>query len=159
MMLVMWALAAAAPPAHFPPVQPANLSLAIATSGTQRDPRPAPCGPDGSCGDFYYRSTFSSARTLVGTPLPASFEARLKLHTPYISRYVLALIVERMADGSLLVRRQAGFNGRTGIACFDEPSEHKVDWSPTGPGLRIENRALCVEDKTQIDPNAPAIRG
>ena len=159
MTLFLLALAAAAPPADLPPVQTANLSLVIATSGTQTDPRPAPCGADGTCDDFHYRSTFSGARTLAGTSLPASFEARLKLHTPYISRYVLALIVERLADGSLLVRRQAGFNGRTGIACFDEPSEHKVDWTPTGRGLRIENRALCVEDKTQIDPKAPPIRG
>lgn len=159
MTLQVLALVAAASLTDLPPVRPANLSLVIATSGTQSDPRPAPCGADGLCGDFHYRSTFSGARTLAGPSLPRSFEARLKLHTPYISRYALALIVERMADGSLLVRRQAGFNRRNGIACFNEPSEHKVDWLPVAPGVRTEHGDLCVEDKTQIDPNAPPVRG
>ena len=158
-MLFPLVLAAAASPIALPPVRAEQLSLVIATTGTQVDPRPAPCGADGTCDDFLYLSTFTAARTLAGVPLPAAFKARLKLHTPYISRYRLALIVERMADGSLMVRRQAGFNGRTGIACFNEPSEHKVDWVPAAPQVRIEHGDLCVEDKTQIDPSAPPIRG
>jgi hypothetical protein len=133
-----------------------RTSLVIAESGRQVDPKPAPCGPNGACGDFLYRSTFRHAQVLVGAELPNSFEARLKLHTPYISSYVLALIVERQPDGALLVRRQAGFNGRNGMACFTDPEEWPVDWTPeTVPGVRFEHGTLCVFDKSQIDPNAP----
>lgn len=133
-----------------------RFSLVIAMSGRQGNPKPAPCGPDGSCGDFLYRSEFRGARVIAGGELPGEFEARLKLHTPYISKYVLALIVEKQKDGSLLVRRQAGFNGRNGVACFDEPSEWPVDWQPEKvASLRFERGDLCVFDKGQIDPSAP----
>ena len=159
MTLLLLALAVATTLVDADQVQPTDLTLVIATSGTQSDPRPAPCGPNGSCGDFHYRSTFTGARSLAGKPLPPSFEARLKLHTPYISRYTLALIVERIPDGTLLVRQQAGFNGRNGVACFDNPDEHKVDWLPVAPGIRIDRGDLCIEDKSQIDPSAPRIRG
>jgi hypothetical protein len=133
-----------------------RFSLVIAESGHQDDPRPAPCGPDGNCGDFLYRSEFRGARVIAGGELPARFEARLKLHTPYISNYVLALIVERLKDGTLLVRRQAGFNGRNGIACFNDPGEWPVDWRPEqAASVRWERGDLCVFEKSQIDPNAP----
>lgn len=133
-----------------------RFSLVIAESGRQDDPKPAPCGPDGSCGDFLYRSEFRKARVVTGGELPKTFSARLKLHTPYISNYVLALIVEKQKDGALLVRRQAGFNGRTGVACFNEPSEHPVDWKPEAvAAVRVEHGDLCVFDPGQIDPNAP----
>ena len=143
-------LAAALASALAPP-----LSLVVATSGMQDQPRPAPCGPNGDCDDFHYRSTFTEARNIVGIPLDAAFEARLKLHTPYISRYRLALIVERQADGSLLVLRQAGFNGRTGVACFDNPGEQTVDWQPAAPDLRMQGKILCLFDARQIDARAP----
>lgn len=138
-----------------PAPKPGSLSLVVATSGAQDDPRPAPCGPNGDCNDFLYRSTFSEAVTIDGAPLPASFEARLTLHTPYISRYRLALIVERLDDGSLIVRRQAGFNGRNGIGCFQLPSEWPVDWQPQGEAVRRVGRELCVFQASEIDPNAP----
>ena len=133
-----------------------RFSLVIATSGRQHDPRPAPCGPDGDCGDFLYRSEFRNARVIAGGELPGEFEAKLKLHTPYISNYVLALIVEKQKDGSLLVRRQAGFNGRTGVACFNNSREWPVEWKPEQvPAVRWDRGDLCVVDKGQIDPSAP----
>ena len=133
-----------------------RFSLVIAATGRQDDPRPAPCGPGGDCGDFLYRGEFHAARVIAGAELPAKFDASLKLHTPYISSYVLALIVERQKDGSLLVRRQAGFNGRTGIACFDAPDEWPVDWRPEQVSSVGYNRGdLCVSEPGQIDPNAP----
>ena len=133
-----------------------RFSLVIAETGHQDDPRPAPCGPNGDCDDFLYRAEFHDARVVAGAELPAKFNARLTLHTPYISPYVLALIVERQKDGSLLVRRQAGFNGRTGVACFNEPDEWPVDWRPEEvPTVRYQRGDLCVVDKNQIDPAAP----
>ena len=138
-----------------PPPKPGSLSLVVATSGTQTDPRPAPCGPNGDCNDFHYLSTFTAAQTLDGAPLPESFEARLKLHTPYISKYRLALIVERLDDGSLIVRRQTGFNGRNGIGCFYLPDEWPVDWQPQAPEVRHEGKSLCVFQASEIDSNAP----
>jgi len=138
-----------------PPPKPGSLSLVVATSGVQNDPHPAPCGPNGDCNDFHYRSTFTAARTLAGAPLPDNFEARLKLHTPYISRYRLALIVERLDDGSLIIRRQTAFNGRNGIGCFYLPSEWPVAWEPDAPEIRHEGKSLCVFQADQIDPKAP----
>ncbi len=148
-----------APPAGAvtPPAapKPGSLSLVVATSGTQDDPQAAPCGPDGDCNDFHYRSDFSAARTLYGAPLPEKFEARLKLYSPYITRYRLALIIERLDDGSLIVRRQTGFNGRNGIGCFDSRNEWPVDWLPEAPEVRREGKLLCVFQASEIDPNAP----
>ena len=133
-----------------------RYSLVIAATARQDDPRPAPCGPNRECGDFLYRAEFHGARVIAGADLPRSFEARFKLHTPFISSYTIALIVERQKDGSLLVRRQAGFNGRTGIACFNAPDEWPVEWQPEQVlPLRYDHGDLCVFDKGQIDPNAP----
>jgi hypothetical protein len=98
---------------------------------------------------------FHDARVIAGGDLPARFDARLKLHTPFISPTTSALIVERLPDGTLLVRRHAGFNGRTGIACFREPQEWPVDWAPDVPLVSRDHGDLCVTDKSQIDPNAP----
>lgn len=132
-----------------------RYSLVIATTGRHRDPVPAPCGPDGSCGDSLFKVAFSDGRVVAGGELPAKFEARLKAHSPFISDTTLALIVEREPDGSLLVRRRAGFNGRTGIACFIEPDEVPVEWRPEVPEVKFDKGALCLSDPRQIDPNAP----
>jgi hypothetical protein len=133
-----------------------RFSLVIAETGRQNDPKPAPCGPNGRCGDFLYRADFHHARVIAGAELPEAFDARLTLHTPYISSYVLALIVERQKDGSLLVRRQAGFNGRNGVACFNDADEWPVDWNPEQvAAVRYDRGDLCVFDKDRIDPHAP----
>jgi hypothetical protein len=132
-----------------------RFSLVIGETSRQDDPKPAPCGPNGACGNFLYRAEFHDARIIAGAELPKRFDARLTLHTPYISTYVVALIVERQRDGSLLVRRQAGFNGRTGVACFNDPDEWSVDWKPDIPAVHYGGGDLCVTDKGQIDPNAP----
>lgn len=133
-----------------------RYSLVIATTARQDDPRPAPCGPTGRCNDFLYRSEWHDSRVLAGADLPKAFDARLTLHTPYISTYRLALIVERQKDGSLLVRRTAGFNDRTGVACFYREDEWPVDWKPEQVvPLRYDHDDLCVFDKAEIDPNAP----
>ena len=133
-----------------------RYSLAIAETARQDDPKPAPCGPTGSCNDFLYRAEWHDARLLAGADLPKSFDARLTLHTPYISPYRLVLIVERLKDGSLLVRRVAGFNDRTGVACFSRDDEWPVDWKPEAVfGVSYERGELCVFDKSEINPNAP----
>jgi hypothetical protein len=132
-----------------------NLSLVIARTARQDQPRPAPCGPDGSCGDFYYRADFTGGRVIAGREIPTIFEARLKLHTPLISPTTLAMIVERQSNGELLVRRRAGFNGRSGVACLREPDEAPVDWRPAVSQVRLEKGDLCVFDSNEIDPAAP----
>ena len=133
-----------------------RYSLVIATTARQDDPRPAPCGPTGRCNDFLYRAEWHDSRVVAGADLPQAFDARLTLHTPYISTYRLALIVERQKDGALLVRRTAGFNGRTGVACFYRDDEWPVAWQPEQVvPLRYEHGDLCVFDERQIDPTAP----
>ena len=133
-----------------------RYSLVIAETVRQDDPKPAPCGPTGRCDDFLYRAEWHNANVLAGAGLPKAFDARLTLHTPYISPYRLVLIVERLKDRSLLVRRVAGFNDRTGLACFYRDDEWPVDWKPAAvPGVRYERGKLCVFDKSEINPNAP----
>lgn len=130
----------------------AGLSLVIAHTERQDDPRPIACG---GCGDSHFQARFEQTRNIAGENLPLQFDARLRLHTPLISPATLALIVERQADGSLLVVRAAGFNGRNGIACFDAPDEPQVDWRPQAPAVRWRGTSLCLFDRDQIDPNAP----
>jgi hypothetical protein len=149
----MITLALLAISAMLPPQSPA-LSLVVAETERQYGPRPVPCDA-GGCGDSYYRAWFDPARAIAGVPLPSSFEAQLRLHTPFISRTTLALIVARQPDGALRVLRRAGFNGRTGVACFREPGEPSVDWKPQGPQIRSAGDTLCVFDPTQIEPSAP----
>jgi hypothetical protein len=133
-----------------------RFSLVVAETAHQDDPRPAPCGPTGRCDDFLYRGEWHNAKVLAGAELPKVFDARLVLHTPFISPYRLVLIVEGLKDGSLLARRVAGFNGRTGIACFYRDDEWPVDWKPQlAAGVRYEHGDLCVFDKTEIDRDAP----
>ena len=133
-----------------------RFSLVVAETARQDDPRPAPCGPTGRCDGFFYRAEWHNAKVLAGAELPKAFDARLVLHTPYISPYRLVLIVERLKDGSLLARRVAGFNGRTGIACFYRDDEWPVEWKPElVAGVSYKSGDLCVFDQTEIDPNAP----
>jgi hypothetical protein len=133
-----------------------RYSLVIAETSHQDDPKSAPCAPTGDCDDFLYRAEFHDARVIAGGELPTKFEARLRLRTPYISSYVIALIVERQKDGALQVRRQAGFNGRNGIACFNAPDESPVEWKPEAvAAVRYQTGDLCVFDAGRIDPNAP----
>lgn len=133
----------------------AGLSLVIATTERQDDPRPISCR---GCGDSHFRARFDGGKSIAGEPLPPSFDARLRLHTPLITKTTLALILRREADGSLLVLRRAGFNGRNGFACFSEPDEEEVNWRPEAPGTRVQRGILCVFDALQIDPNAPRNR-
>lgn len=135
--------------------EPRRFSLVIAETSRQDDPRAAPCGLDGTCGDSFYRASFHGTRRVAGDALPPAFEARLRLHSPLIARTTLALIVERKPEGYWLVLRRAGFNARTGIACFREPDEQNVDWRPEAPQIRWDAGALCVSDPRQIDPHAP----
>ena len=133
-----------------------RFSLVIAETARQDDPRPAPCGPTGRCNDFLYRAEWRNAKVLAGAELPKAFDARLTLHTPYVSPYRLVLIVERLKDGSLVARRVAGFNDRTGIACFYRDDEWPVEWKPElVAGVSYKSGDLCVFDKSEIDPNAP----
>ena len=128
---------------------PPGFALVVARAVSQSDPRPAPCGPDGSCGDSMYLGAFDQGRTVAGVAVPRRFEARIRFHTPLISPTDLAMIVERAGDGSLTVLRRAGFNDRTNTACFVEPDEQPVDWQPAAQGISTRNNRLCYTDWTR----------
>lgn len=132
-----------------------RYSLVIARSGNQLDPVPAPCGRDGTCGDSLFLTRFEIVEIIAGGSIPASFGARMKLHSPLIGPTTLAVIVEREDDGRMRVLRKAGFNGRTGIACFDEPDEWPVDWAPDVPAVHRNADVLCLTDPAHINPNRP----
>lgn len=142
---LLLALASVCAPALAQRAEPAPpaFTLVVARAVSQSDPRPASCGPDGSCDDNLFLGLFDQGRTIAGAPLPRRFHARMLLHTPLISPTTLAMIVERLPDGSLVARRITGFHYLTHKACFDDAREYPVAWQPTGPGITIDKGVVC----------------
>jgi hypothetical protein len=124
---------------------PRGHALVVARALSQSDPRPAPCGPDGSCGDSMFLGLFDRARTVAGVAVPERFKARIRFHTPLIAPTEMALVVEWGPNASLTVLRRAGFNERTKTACFIEPDEQPVDWHPVAPGITKRGDSFCYE--------------
>ena len=121
----------------------APLSLVVADAIEQTDPRPL-CGEPRCTSMFLGR--FENGRVLSGAELPNSFDARLEMGSPFISRYRLVLIVEQRPGDGAVVHAVAGFNTRTGIACFDRVDTDRVDWIPSGAGITVNRGALCVRE-------------
>ena len=123
---------------------PATLSLVVARTVEQSDPRPL-C-PQRNCTSLY-RGTFSDTKTIAGMPLPRDFAARIEMGSPFISHYTLALIVERRPDGELLIRAQRGYDTRTHQACFDPAEIKRLGWRPSAESVVSTGNQLCVTDR------------
>lgn len=129
-------------PAGPPPVA-ANLSLVIADTVEQVDPQPL-CA-QANCTSLFL-GTFRHGHVLAGQAMPAMFAARLEMGSPFLSRYRLALIVEQRPDAEPLVRAQAGFNVRTGVACFEPADVRSLGWTPSGAGISVKGDLICVKE-------------
>lgn len=149
LMAILLTQAVANAPAHSPPsarppaADPGRLSLVVATTVSETDPHPLCDRPD--CTSLFL-GQFSDARTLAGPALEPAFSARVEMGSPWNMRYRLALIVEERPGHERLVRAKAGFNQRTGQACFDRGEIAALNWTPEGAGLTRTNGGFCVAE-------------
>ena len=137
---VMSVPATPAPP--LPPVT-GGYSIVVARAVSQADPIPIVCNAP-NCTSWYL-GKFDRARNIAGRPLPPEFEARLEMGSPFISQYVLAMIVETLPDGTYRVRAAPGFHYATKLACFDVADTEALTPQPSGERLVRSGRAICVK--------------
>jgi hypothetical protein len=126
-----------------PPPVTSGYSIAVARAVSQSDPIPIACGAANCTSWFLGR--FDRTETIAGAPLPAKFEARFEMGSPFISQYVLAMIIEAMPNGNRRVRAAQGFHYRTRLACFDIGDTKALTPQPTGERLIRQGRQLCVK--------------
>jgi hypothetical protein len=137
---VMSVPATPAPP--LPPVT-GGYSIVVARAVRQSDPVPVNCSAP-NCTSWYL-GKFDRARNIAGQPLPPEFEARLEMGSPFISQYVLAMIVETLPDRTYRVRAAQGFHYATRLACFDVVDTEALTPQPSGERLVRNGRAICVK--------------
>ena len=126
------------------PAPGAPLTLVVADAIEQTDPRPLCADP--TCTSMYL-GRFENGRVLAGAALPSAFTARLEMGSPFISRYRLVLLVEQRPDGESVVHDVAGFNTRTGVACFERLDTSRLGWTPEGAGITTTPRGtVCVTE-------------
>jgi hypothetical protein len=132
------------PPGALPPADAARLSLVIATTVSETDPQPLCDRPN--CTSLFL-GQYRDARTLAGPAVGPEFRARVEMGSPWNMSYTLALIVEDRPGQEPLVRAMAGFNQRTGQACFESDETRALNWAPEGSGLSQANGRICVTDQ------------
>ncbi|CAN5330637.1 hypothetical protein BH09PSE4_BH09PSE4_06340 [soil metagenome] len=123
---------------------PGSVSIVVARAVRQTDPQAEPCGA-ANCLSWFL-GEFDDARTVSGAALPAAFNARIKMGSPFISRYTLAMIVERLPDGTQRVRATRGFHWQTHLACFERADTATLGLQPDDRGLIESNGQLCVRE-------------
>ena len=132
----------ATPAPALPPVT-SGYSIVVARAVAQSDPIPIDCGAANCTSWFLGR--FDQSHNIAGAPLPAKFDARLEMGSPFISQYVLAMVVETLPDGSRRVRATRGFHYQTKLACFDVGDTEALTPQPDGPRIVRSGRQICVK--------------
>ncbi len=132
----------ATPAPALPPVT-SGYSIVVARAVAQGDPIPINCGA-ANCTSWFL-GKFDRSHNVAGAPLPPKFEARLEMGSPFISQYVLALIIETLPDGSRRVRAAQGFHYRTKLACFDVADTEALTPQPDGSRIVRSGRQICVK--------------
>ena len=122
-----------------------GYSIVVARAVAQTDPIPIACGSD-SCTSWFL-GKFDQARTLAGNPLPAVFNARIEMGSPFNTQYRSLLLVVRESDGTLRVRSHTGFHTRTNEGCLDVKDTAALTPDPNGPDLFRRGKALCTVDR------------
>jgi len=134
--------APAAPGPNLSPVT-SGYSIVIARAVSQSDPNPIACRA-ANCTSWFL-GKFDRARNIAGVPLPSRFDARIEMGSPFISQYVLAMIVESIGDGTYRVRAAQGFHYQTKLACFDFGDTQTLTPQPNGPQIIRSDRQICVK--------------
>lgn len=129
---------------HIPPVSdPARLSLVIADTVAETDPRPL-CS-EGMCTSLFL-GQFKNVEVLAGRPVLSPFSARVRMGSPYNMSYRLAMIVEHREGREPLILDQAGFGDRSHEACFEHEDAASLGWRPSGERIIIRRNAICVKE-------------
>lgn len=125
----------------FPPPDLSRLSLVVADTVSETDPKPLCSRPD--CTSLFL-GRYRDATVLSGLPLPADFTARVEMGPPWNMSYRIVLIVEHRDGDEPLVRAMGGYNARTGEACLELPRGSLREWRPEGRGISTRPAELCV---------------
>ena len=132
-------------PDAFPaPADPAALSVVVAQTVDQTDPKPI-C-PQPYCTSLF-RATFTNARTIVGPAVPEKFAARMEMGSPFNMTYTMAMLVEHLPDGSWIVRTSRGFDFQTHEACLDLVEGKAIGWTVSTPGVTRRGDEICFKEK------------
>jgi hypothetical protein len=137
------AVPAYSPPANRPHYDPAVLSIVVADTVRQTDPRPL-CARPGCTAMFL--GTFRDARTLAGVSPGTAFAARIEMGSPFEQSYRLAMVIARQPNGDIEVLSTHGFHYQTHLACFDRKDTDALGWHPEGPGLSHDHGQICVSE-------------
>ena len=132
----------ATPGPQLPPVT-SSYSIVVARAVRQSDPIPIECGAE-FCTSWFL-GKFDKVQNIAGEPLPQTFDARLEMGSPFISQYVLAMLVEILPDGTRRVRASPGFHYQTKLACFDLADTARLSPVPAGDRIVRSGKQLCVK--------------
>lgn len=124
-----------------PPADPGRLSLVVADTVSETDPRPL-CATR-RCNSLYL-ARYADAVVLAGPAVERAFAARVEMGSPWNMRYRLALIVEHRDGQEPLVRAMAGFGDRSREACFEWRDTRNLGWQPSGPRIVRRDDVICV---------------
>jgi hypothetical protein len=130
------------PAPALPPVT-SGYSIVVARAVSQSDPIPITCGEE-NCTSWFL-GKFDQVQNVAGVPMPARFQARLEMGSPYMDQYKLAMIVEALPDGSHRVRATRGFHYQTKLACFDLNETELLSPQPVGERIVRQGRQLCIK--------------
>lgn len=130
-----------APDAFPQPADTAALSIVVAETVDQTDPQSL-C-PQASCTSLFL-ATFKTVRTIAGPEMPAAFAARMEMGSPFDARHTIAMVVERLPNGSWIVRNSRGFHWQTHEACLDLVEAKAVGWVTSASGATRRGDEICV---------------
>lgn len=126
-----------------PPTDLARLSIVVADTAGETDPKPLCRRSD--CLSMFLGS-YVNAVVLAGPPIGPRFKARVEMGSPFIQRYRLALIVEQRPGQEPLVRSMAGFGDSSHEACFDWRDTEGWKWEVAGPRIVKRGAVICVAE-------------
>jgi hypothetical protein len=76
--------------------------------------------------------------------MPAAFAARMEMGSPFDARHTIAMIVERLPNGSWIVRTSRGFHWQTHEACLDLVEAKAVGWVTSASAATRRGDEICV---------------
>jgi hypothetical protein len=148
--LLLLAQATVAMPAYSPPTpadppryDPATLSVVIANTVSQTDPRPLCARADCTA---MFLGTFKDARVLVGPSPGEKFAARMEMGSPFDQHYRIAMVIVHKHDGEIEVLTTRGFHYQTHLACFERSDTDPLNWHPEARDLSYDHGQLCVAE-------------
>lgn len=143
---ILWAAPSFAQVENAPPA----LSLVVArATGSFQSPFEDPgCGA--LCFNPLHYTSFDGARTLYGPPLPAAFQATMRMHMRMgrFQRIPMLLVVAHWSDGNFHIVG-SGIGSAEQPACIEARLPASLDWHPSGPEIIERAASLCASVAAQ----------